>query len=198
MVNLNGAKLGKANLNGAKLGKANHEGADLSRANLGGASLPDATLIEANLNRANLNRADLRGADLRDANLEEADLRGADLGAANLEGAKRSGCRTDERTVWPDGLCNADREYKLAVLQREAKEKAVKEAEKTARNLARDRNRNELARWKAEKTAQYMSVNPLDNRDGVSSSGDPDSMPDHTEICPGCELRVEADDSCLC
>lgn len=54
-----------------------------------------------------LGGASLRSADLREANFELADLRGSDFSGSNLQGARFHGVKSDESTVWPDGVSPA-------------------------------------------------------------------------------------------
>ena len=77
-------------------------GADLS-----GARLDRILGSRGDFRGASLVGASLRSADLREANFELADVRGADFSGSNLEGARFHGVKSDESTVWPDGVSPA-------------------------------------------------------------------------------------------
>ena len=88
---------------------AHLEGTDFREATFCGAQLATASFAKANLSGADLQGADLHfailtGASLNGANLQGATLFGANLWEADLDGADFEGVRTDEETVWPDGV----------------------------------------------------------------------------------------------
>jgi uncharacterized protein YjbI with pentapeptide repeats len=77
-------------------------GADLSGARL------DRILVHGETSEVlSLVGASLRSADLREADFELADVRGADFSGSNLEGARFHGVKSDESTVWPNGVSPA-------------------------------------------------------------------------------------------